>query len=159
MTMRIAMYKGPPDDFWHGVGHEGTCLRTRSIYSHCELVFGEPDATGKSLCASSSARDGGVRFKNIDLGRGRWDVYELPGYDAFDEAYAYEWFSKHLGAKYDHLGLVWFVLPISDFNDPKKFVCSEAIAAALRMQHPHKKHPERVLTDALKFGALATSGA
>jgi hypothetical protein len=40
--MRIAMYKGPPDDFWHKVGHTATCLWTRSKYSHCELVFSAP---------------------------------------------------------------------------------------------------------------------
>jgi hypothetical protein len=149
MTMRLAMYKGPPDDFWHGVGHTATRLWTRSRYSHCELVFGEPDADGKSLCASSSARDGGVRFKRIDLGSGRWDVYDLPGFDAFDAAYARQWFHDHAGLPYDHLGLLWFVLPIGKFNHPARFVCSEACAAALRLPKPHKYHPQRLL-DAVK---------
>jgi len=157
--MYIAMYRGPASNFWHKVGHEATCLWTRSIYSHCELVFGEPGSDGKSLCASASSRDGGVRFKRLDLNSGHWDVYKLSGYDAHDEAFARQWFHEHCGLAYDHLGLAWFVLPISAFNDPQKFTCSEAVAAALRMRKPHKKHPERVLTDALKFGDLATSRA
>jgi len=148
--MKLACYKGPPDDFWHAVGHTATCVWTGSRYSHAELVFGEPDHLGESLCASASARDGGVRFKNIDLASGRWDVYALPGYDKFDEAYAYEWFSKHQGTPYDYFGLVWFVLPIRKFNHPHKQFCSEAIASALGMRKPHKFHPQRLLDAAMK---------
>ncbi len=148
--MRLAMYKGPPDDFWHKVGHTGTRLWTWSKYSHCELVFGGPDRFGKSLCASASARDGGVRFKNIDLSSGRWDVLDLPGFDKADEAYAYDWFTAHRGLPYDHLALLWFVLPINQFNRSKRFFCSEAVAAALRMRKPHKFHPQRLLDAAMK---------
>lgn len=139
------MYKGPPDDFWHKVGHAATCLWTRSRYSHCELVFSDAPVAGKHLCASSSARDGGVRFKRINLSSGRWDVYELPEHDAFDESYARQWVEDHAGLPYDHLGLVWFVLPIGAFDRSKRWFCSEAIAAALRMRKPHKFHPRRLL--------------
>lgn len=148
--MKIAMYKGPPSDFWHKVGHEGTCLWTASRYSHAELVFSDEPVDGKHLCASASARDGGVRFKRIDLDSGSWDVYELPGYDAFDEAFSRQWFKEHDGLPYDHLGLVWFVLPIEAFNDPEAYFCSEAIAAALRMRKPHKFHPQKLLDAAVK---------
>ena len=144
------MYKGPPSDFWHKVGHEGTCLWTDSIYSHAELVFSDDPVAGKHLCASSSARDGGVRFKRIDLASGRWDVFSLPGVDEFDEAHARQWFQDHAGLPYDHLALLWFVLPINQFNRSKRFFCSEAVAAALSMRHPHKKHPQRLLDAALK---------
>jgi hypothetical protein len=147
--MKIAMYQGSPKDALHQVGHLATRLRTWSKYSHCELVFGDPDLFRMSMCASSSARDGGVRFKRIDLGSGRWDVYELPGFDAFDTAHARQWFHDHTGTPYDHLGLLWFVLPIGKFNHPARFVCSEACAAALRLPKPHKFHPQRLL-DAVK---------
>lgn len=150
-TLRLAMYKGPPDDFWHQVGRTATCIWTRSIYSHCELVFGEPDADGQSLCASSSARDGGVRFKRIDLSSGRWDVYELPAIDAIDEALARQWFYAHIGRRYDWFGLVWFVLPIKAINDPARFFCSEAIGHALRLHSPHKLHPQRLLNTLLSM--------
>jgi len=144
--MKIAMYKGPPTGFWHKVGHEATCLWTFSEYSHCELVFGDADRSGRHLCASSSARDGGVRFKRIDLSTGRWDLYPIKG----DEAAAYQWFVQHQGKQYDCLGLAWFVLPIEQFNDPDRYVCSEAIAAALGYARPHKFHPQRVLDRAMK---------
>lgn len=148
--MKIAMYKGPPGDFWHKVGHWATCLWTRSKYSHCELVFGDAPVGGKHLCASSSARDGGVRFKRIDLASGRWDVFSLPGVDGFDEAHARQWFQDHAGLPYDHLALLWFVLPINQFNRSKRFFCSEAVAAALRMRKPHKFHPQLLLDAAMK---------
>lgn len=144
--MKLAMYKGPPTEFWHKVGHEATCLWTFSEYSHCELVFGGGSGDGKHLCASSSARDGGVRFKYINLASGHWDVYPIKG----DEAAAYDWFVAHQGAPYDHFGLGWFVLPIDQFNDPRRFFCSEAIAAALGLPKPHKFHPQRVLDRATK---------
>lgn len=147
--MQLAMYKGPATECLHKIGHVGTCLVTRSIYSHCELVFGDTLTSGHSLCASSSMRDKGVRFKQINLASGRWDVYPL-AYDREAEAYAYDWFVKHQGMPYDHLGLAWFVLPIDGFNDPARFVCSEAIAAALRMRKPHKFHPQRLLNAAVK---------
>ena len=142
--MKLAMYKGPPDDTWHKIGHEATCLWTFSEYSHCELVFDKVNSKGHSLCASSSSRDNGVRFKYIDLNSGKWDVYEL---DVTPEqiTYAYQWFIINQGKLYDHLGLVWFVLPINQFNDPQKFVCSEALAAALQFNKPHKYHPQKVL--------------
>lgn len=142
--MKLAMYKGPPTEFWHKVGHEATCLWTFSDYSHCELVFGEADRHGLHLCASSSARDGGVRFKNIDLASGRWDVYPIKG----DEAAAYQWFVNHQGAPYDYFGLGWFVLPVDQLNNPRRYFCSEAVAAALGYARSHKFHPQRVLDTA-----------
>lgn len=145
--MKLACYKGPPDDFWHTVGHTGTRLWTWSKYSHCELVFGEPDRFGASLCASASARDKGVRFTRINLDSGRWDVYELKG---FDEVYARQWFNDHAGRGYDYLGLLWFLLPIKAINHPKRFFCSEAMAHALQLPKPHKFHPQRLLDAAMR---------
>lgn len=148
--MKIAMYKGPPGDFWHKVGHWATCLWTRSKYSHCDLVFSDAPVGGKHLCASSSARDGGVRFKRIDLGSGKWDVFDLPGFDSFDEAYARQWFNDHAGRGYDYLGLLWFLLPIKAINHPQHFFCSEALAHALQLPKPHKFHPQRLLDAAMR---------
>lgn len=145
--MKLAMYKGPPTELVHTISHEGICLVTGSDYSHAELVFGELDRHGKCLCASASARDHGVRFKNIDLvTSGRWDLYPIKG----DEAAAYRWFTEHQGAGYDYFGLGWFILPIDQINDPKRYFCSEAIAAALGYARPLKFHPQRLLDHALK---------
>lgn len=48
---------------------------TGSIYSHCELVV-------DGACYSSSAMDGGVRCKRIDLDPEKWDVVDLPWAEA-----------------------------------------------------------------------------
>lgn len=148
--MQLAMYKGPPTERLHKVGHAATCFVTQSAYSHCELVFAGRDELGRSLCASASPRDGGVRFARIDLSSGRWDVLPLPGCDDTAEAYAYDWFLRHSGMPYDHLGLAWFVLPISGFNHPARYFCSEAVATALRLHKPHKFHPQRLLDAAME---------
>lgn len=144
------MYKGPPKDVAHKVSHWFTCLWTRSIYSHCELVFDRTAPGGGSLCASASARDGGVRFKYIDLDSGHWDVYDLPKVPVTEHA-ARVWFYEKADARagYDWFGLLWFVLPIKAFNSPRRWFCSEALAAALGLPKPHKWHPQKLL-DRLK---------
>lgn len=140
--MKIAMYKGPAKDIAHKISHWITCLRTMSVYSHCEIVFSEPRGDGTSLCASSSLRDGGIRFKQIDLDSGNWDVYVISGYD---EEYAKAWFEARKGMPYDIWGLLWFLLPIRKFNNPNSYFCSEACAAALKIDSPHKLHPQSFL--------------
>lgn len=143
--MKIAMYKGPARSVWHKIGHAFTCLWTGSEYSHCELVFDVRDSSSYTLCASSSGRDGGVRFKRINLASGHWDVYPIEG----DEVAAARWFVDHVAAGYDWFGLLWFVLPIKAFNNPKRYFCSEAMAASLGLEKPHKFHPQSLL-DRLK---------
>lgn len=86
--MHIAMYKGPAQGWLHRLSHWAVSMWTRSQYSHCELVF-DGLAPPNSYCASASARSGAVRFTRINLDSGRWDVYELKG---FDEVYARRWF-------------------------------------------------------------------
>lgn len=96
--MQLAFYKGPPTDAGHFFAHYGVCAVTFSKYSHCELVIG-------GLCYSSSARDGGVRSKRIDLTSGRWDVIDVGG----DAARALEWFRAHEGKGYDWTGAARFL--------------------------------------------------
>lgn len=148
--MQLAMYKGPATEPLHKIGHAATCLVTGSIYSHCELVFGDPLPSGRSLCASSSPRDGGVRFNHINLASGRWDVFPLTRFDRNAEIHAYNWFIQHQGEPYDHLGLGYFILPIRALNRPGRHFCSEAGAAALRLHKPYKFSPQRLLDVAVK---------
>lgn len=142
--MKLAMYKGPAKSWHYRVSHWFTCLWTRSDYSHCELVFEGQDLYGESLCASSSGRDGGVRWARINLGSGHWDVYPVT-VTAEQEAAAHLWFSQNAGDPYDWLGLLWFVLPIRAFDQPSRYFCSESIAAALGLERPHKYHPQKLL--------------
>ena len=127
--IQLAMYKGPPSDFWHKVGHEGTKAFTGSKYSHCELVI-------NGTCCSASARDGGVRFKQIDLTSGKWDVFDIQG----DEQKAWDWFCTHAGDEYDYAGVARFVVPFLPHRSNQWF-CSEAVAAALGLDEPEQYTP------------------
>lgn len=139
--MRLAMYKGPPSDALHWIGHAAVCLRTLSRYSHIELVFGESDASGAAECWSSSSRDGGVRGKRIDLTTsGHWDVFDLPQFDELDACAALIWFRAHEGDGYDWWGNAGFVLPWRT-EDRGKYFCSEAVMAALAVERPWAYHP------------------
>ena len=81
--------------------------------------------------------DGGVRFKTIDFDPALWDFVPLPAGPA---PAAIAWFGAHLGADYDYLGNVHFVLsPIG--NEKGRWFCSEAVAAALGMPDPERFDP------------------
>lgn len=130
--------------------HILVCAGTFSRYSHSELVFGEPDENGESLCWSSSGRDGGVRPKRIKLDPARWTVDPLAGLHPSVEASAWLWFEKHKGQKYDHLGLaaVWLftVLPFLRaawrlIQNTRRWFCSEAVADALGLWKPWTRSP------------------
>lgn len=132
--MQLAFYKGPPADLAHRIAHWCTCIFTLSRYSHVELVI-------DGVCYTSSARDGGVRAKRIDLESGHWDVVTLPA-DFRDEAKALAWFRSHLGQRYDWLGVFRFApflrwLP----HRPRQWFCSEAVAAALGFPDPETWTP------------------
>lgn len=130
MTVKLALYKGPDkatDILTQFIAHWGICLRTLSKHSHAELVI-----DGK--CYSSSDRDDGVRAKVINLGSGRWEVYDLP---KADKLKALSWFYEHKGAKYDWLGILAWVLPVVK-HSRGKFVCFEAVGCMLGLPDPHK---------------------
>ena len=94
---------------------------TNSIYSHCEIVLSD----GK--CWSSSARDGGVRFKYIPL-KEHWHVFDLTG--IYDELQVNYWFSLHEDNKYDFIGAVGSVFGL-DFTSNDRQFCSEVCADVL----------------------------
>lgn len=112
--MRIAFYKAK-NGTWQD---KSISLVTGSQYSHCELVFSD------GMCASSSARDGGVRMKHIDLGE-KWDVYTLLG--KYDEDVIRYWFETHKDNKYNWLGAIGSVVDVDIGNEDKKF-CSYCCA-------------------------------
>lgn len=119
--VQIAFYKGPAGSFWQKLGHYVTCFWTQSQYSHCELVV-------DGVCYSASARDGGVRRKEIDLGTGKWDIVDWPDdYDAQDILNFFDW-TKY--KRYDWVGLLRFVFPFIP-SAKSRWYCSEWCAAAL----------------------------
>lgn len=120
MTIQLAMYRGPARGFLHKLSHWGICLYTLSRWSHCEIVI-------DGVCYSSSARDGGIRAKAINLHDGKWDVFYLDGVSKDD---VLEWFNKNMGKPYDWFGVARFVLPFLR-QRPDEWFCSEACAEAI----------------------------
>lgn len=141
--MQIALYKGPPkNDLVHIISHYATRLWTLSKYSHVELVI-------DGICYSSSARDGGVRWKEIDINSGRWDVFEISN-DAGLKQKALDWFHVHNQDKYDYKNIVRFVLPLVK-HDKNKWICYEAVGAALNIDCPHLLDADKLLAQAKKL--------
>ena len=157
--MYLASYRCPPtrpepgqllDWLARWAFHVLVCVGTFSRYSHTELVFGEPNAAGYSLCATSSGRDHGVRFKAIRLDPARWTVDPLSGLHPDTEARAYAWFVENEGARYDHPGLlaVW-LFTVAPFlravwrliQLPNRRFCSESVAEALGLWRPWTRSP------------------
>ena len=130
--MRAAFYKGTRPGL-QGIYSRAVRFIDRGPYSHSELVFSD------GLSASASYIDGGVRFKKIDysLHPEHWDFMTLP--DALGD-YARDWFERNMGAPYDLLGNVRFVLPWVRDSETGWF-CSEAIAAALKLKEPWRFGP------------------
>jgi hypothetical protein len=127
MHAQIAFYKGPPVGDWqHTVSHYSIRVWTLSKYSHAELVI-------DGWCYSSSARDGGVRRKLIDLTSGRWDVVDIE----CDTDAVLAWFLQHDGENYDWAGICRFVVPFLPHRQNQWF-CFEALAAALGQAAAHK---------------------
>ncbi len=129
--MQAAFYKGRKRMF-----NRICAWWLRGPYSHCELVLGT-DAQGRSVCASSSFMDGGVRVKHMALDPAHWDLIELPG-SSTDAAWA--WVCTHNGQGYDLLGLVGFIARVLG-HSKSRWVCSEAVAAMLGMPDPWRFDP------------------
>jgi len=131
MTTRIAFYKKDSTLFDRLIG-----WWMRGPYSHCEMVVSDPGIDGKSDCYSSSLRDGGVRFKSILLDPAHWDVYEV----YMDPEAVKAWFLPRIGAKYDLLGFLGFIIrPIPD--DYEKFFCSSACMFSLGFKQAWRFDP------------------
>lgn len=118
---------------------------TGSIYSHCELVV-------DGLCYSSSAMDGGVRSKAIDLDPDKWDLAPLPWADA-----------SHIVAYFhetDHYRYGWIGLIVSQlFNLNRETAgaqfCSHWCGAALGLPAPSSLSPRTLGEWCTHIGAIA----
>lgn len=117
--MKIAFYKASFGGFYDFM----IILASRSRYSHCEIVFSD------GMCASSSPRDNGIRFKHIDMSNGKWDLIDLSPLN-IDEAKVRQWFIDHDHQKYDWIGAIGSAFNLKLLSDDKKF-CSQACAWAL----------------------------
>lgn len=131
--MKIAFYIAYHGDIYDWL----ISLVTFSKYSHCEIVFSD------GMCASSSIRDGGVRFKKIDLTDGKWDVFTI--LDEYDEAVVRQWFIDNDGDIYDLRAAIASAFGIDLLREDRKF-CSQACGIPLGY--------EPVLTPAKLFKKL-----
>jgi len=148
--LKLALYKGPPkNNLLHTVSHNLTKLWTWSKYSHSEIVIGD-------YCYSSSARDGGVRKKKIDLNSGRWDVVDITD-NPVVISNALKWFDEHEGDPYDYRNIVRFIFPFVGHNK-KHWVCYEACGAMLGIDKPHKLDADKLLSEALRLHGVKHKG-
>lgn len=104
---------------------------TGSIYSHCELVV-------DGQCYSSSAMDGGVRCKAIDLDSVKWDVLELRWADA---AQVVAYFHETDHHRYGWLGLIFSQLLNLNRDTAGAQFCSQWCGAALCLPAPASLSP------------------
>lgn len=125
--IQLALYKGKGL-----IGNALVHWWTGSIYSHCELVI-------NGICYSSSAMDGGVRAKEINLANGNWDLLDLPW---ADETQALTFFETTKDCKYDWYGL--FGSQIINFrsNIKDSYFCNEWVCAALGIPQAEIYNPQ-----------------
>jgi hypothetical protein len=143
--VRLAFYKG-----------KGKLLnkiirwRTKSKYSHVELEV------LPGICWSSSWRDGGVRFKNIDLENANWDCVPLRHVKSVDVNEIIKWCQKLVGARYGVKDVFKFMIPFLRSRRNEWF-CSEACLAALQSQFYYLGHrPDK--TSPGKLHEIVTKG-
>lgn len=137
--MKVAFYKSTRPGL-AGVFNRLVRWWTRGPYSHVELIINPlVQHRGLYTCYSSSAMDGGVRTKLIDLCPARWDIVELnPA--LYDAEAARIWYLLHMGAKFDFRGIFGGVIR-SVADDREKYFCSESVAAALGFDEPWRFDP------------------
>jgi hypothetical protein len=118
----------------------------RGIFSHVEL-FWEKRETDNWF--SSSWRDGGTRFKQIDGSTGHWRYVNVPATLEYEDR-VYEWCRGEVGHEYDMAGVVNFLIPLRK-PDPTRWFCSEVTSYSLREVgllpqdfEPHRTSPNRL---------------
>lgn len=132
---------------------------TRSAFSHVELVDLRTlrDAVGDrpiARCLSSSGRDGGVRAKEIELARERWDL--VPAEWAPLGAIAA--IERELGAGYDWRGLALSQLVALRMHSRRRWFCSEICGHALGLTNPHELSPGALRSRVLELTRVYNLG-
>ncbi|HSZ58626.1 MAG TPA: hypothetical protein VK797_23360 [Tepidisphaeraceae bacterium] len=133
----------------------------RGGYAHVELVFSGPRTGGAGDAGgfesfSSSARDGGTRFKTIDVDdAASWGLIDIGGSVA-QEILVRDFCTAQQGKPYDYLGIVGFIIPVRDFDHPgRRWFCSEICIAALEagglLLGPPRPIPEKESPNSLKM--------
>lgn len=124
----LAFYKAEGTLFDHAIR-----WRTRSIYSHVELVIG-PD------WYTSSPRDGGVRRKEIIPKDGRWDFVPVE----VEIERVIRLYARTQGQGYDWLGIAGHAIGIPRIHSAGRWTCSEWVAEALGLGRAWRWTPEGI---------------
>ena len=107
-------------------------IRKQAVLSH--PILSEALDKGYDVCASSSGRDGGVRFKfakEVLKHEDRWDVLDTT--DDMEKAYVMlGFFIEEDGKDYDFAGVSGFKVSFIRQN-PDKWYCSEICDAAKKL--------------------------
>lgn len=134
----LGFYKGREGSFIHRMIGRVTRLATRGQYSHVEMFIGPVTYDSFAIGYSSSALDGGVRWKNIFVKKGNWDLVEV---DASADL-AVKFFSRHLQKKYDYAGILLSHVFALNRHTKNRWFCSEICAAALGIARPQAISPQ-----------------
>jgi hypothetical protein len=132
MPVTFAFYIAPG-------GWRDRLIRAATGYpeSHVEMLV-IPEIKHSNLCISASKRDGNrVRQKAIFWKPDHWSFVTVPGLhggDCLSRAI------RHLGRPYDVLGAVLSVTPLS-WGRAERWFCSELMAHAVGLAHPHRYTP------------------
>lgn len=112
------------------------CIWTRSRFSHVEMVFSD------GMSFSSSPRDGGCRFKEIDYNKpSHWVLFPIPWITEYDEQEIRAFCINQDGTKYDWTGIFLSqVLPLN-IQEPNRWFCSEIAANSLKAKRPAQYNP------------------
>lgn len=141
-TVTFAFYKGRLSDNPHALLFDRLVTswpRSKGRFSHGEVVT----STGAEGL-SSSFRDKGVRKKPINFGSGRWTLVTVPVESlGVTQAQIEQWYTDHVGAPFDTLGILGFVVPFR-LSYRQWYFCTESVACALGLDAPHTWHPNKL---------------
>ena len=116
--MKIIFYVAKYGTIWDQL----IALRTWGPYSHVELMFSD------GMCFSSSPRDGGTRFKKIQIDPVHWTALDFP---TDKEDCIRKWCEKQVGKPYDWLGILGLAIDAPIIDDNKIWYCSKVCTAAI----------------------------
>ena len=124
--------------------------------THSEAILAE-FADGSVLIASSSAREGGVRIKRVNLNPDHWIIMDVPGWDVQKSC---AWFAEPANAHrpYSWIGALKAGMPILSFlPSGNGAFCNQAVGAA-HMTGSDLFTPAQFATICIDNGTDVTAG-
>lgn len=147
--MKIAFYHYPAGKPWYQVlQHLLVRWWTNGPYSHVELIL-EDKGNDIYTCASSSARDDGVRIKDIHLPINKWDIIEIDSTDN-DMMAVRKYFAENANKKYDYLAWVGFIFRFIKGKRNRLF-CSEAVCGSIGILQSWRYDPNSMVPIILRL--------